>query len=145
MPAAENKRAVRRMFTAFNTGNLDIVDEIVSSDLKDLTPFPATRPNAEGLKKQIVHIRKAFPDVKFSVEMMLAEGEKIALRWKMVGTQRGEFLGHPPSNKKVEHFGSDFITFRRGKMVEHRSSDNNRALLQRLGHDPRPRPEKMTF
>jgi len=143
MPATENKQAVRRMMKAFNTGDLSIVDELLAPSHKDLTPFPGTGPSAEGLKKQIAHIRQAFPDVKFTIEKMVAEGETVAFRWKMVGSQKGEFLGNPASNKKIEHFGNDIVTFRRGKMIEHRSTDDHLELVAKCGHEPRIRVNKL--
>jgi steroid delta-isomerase-like uncharacterized protein len=136
MPAAENKKSVERMLEAFNSGDFKIVDDLLAHDFGDETPFPGTTKAHEGLKKQISHLRQAFPDVKFSIENMVAEGETVAFRWKMIGTQEKTFIGHAPSRKKVTHFGNDFVVFHNGKMVSHRSSDNLRDLLSALGHEP---------
>jgi hypothetical protein len=58
----------------------------------------------------------------------------------MVGTQRGEFIGHEASNKRIEQFGNDFVTFKAGKMISHYSaSDSIRHMLEKLGHEPRTR------
>ncbi len=140
MPPTENKRAVRRMLKAFNTGDVHIVDELLAPSSKDETPFPGTSSTKEGLKQQITHLREAFPDAKFTIVYLVAEGETVAFRWKMVGTQRGELFGRPASKKRVEHFGNDFVTFRRGKMVKHESSDGHRQLLRKLGHDANELP-----
>jgi len=140
MPPEENKKAVQRMLDAFNTGDLAIVDQLMAPTHKDLTPFPGASGDPDGMKRQIRHLRQAFPDVKFTIEDITAEGETVAFRWKMVGTQRGSLLGHGPTNKVVEHHGNDFVKFAGGKMVEHRSSDNLRELLHALGHEPKFQP-----
>jgi predicted ester cyclase len=128
------------MVKAFNTGDLDIVDELLAPSHQDGTPFPGTSSTREGLKQQITHLREAFPDAEFSIVHLVAEGETVAFRWKMVGTQRGVFLDRPPSKKRIEHFGNDIVVFRRGKMIRHESSDGHRQLLRKLGHDANELP-----
>jgi predicted ester cyclase len=140
MPPVENKRAVMKMLDAFNTGNTDIVDQLVDAQHKDLTPFPATKPNRDGLKMQIRMLREAFPDVKFTIEQISAEKETVAYRWKMVGTHQGNLFGYKATAKKITHFGNDFVLFKRGKMVEHHSADNLRDLLDKLGLPPKFKP-----
>ena len=142
MPPEDNKKAVQRMLEAFNTGDLTIVDQLLGPEFSDQTPFPGTDRKENGLKKQIHHLRQAFPDVQFSIDHIVAEGDIVAFRWKMTGTQRGTLMGYAPSNKTVTHYGNDFVTFKNGKMIDHRSSDNLRDLLQSLGHPPTPQPEK---
>src|SRR3979411_2467456 len=111
MPPTENKAAVMKMVDAFNTGNTAIVDELVDAKHRDETPFPATTPNRDGLKQQIAALRTAFPDAKFSVDKITAEGATVAYRWTLHGTHKGKLFEHNPTNKKVTHHGNDFVTF----------------------------------
>ncbi len=139
MPVEENKKVVERMLEAFNSGKLELVDELLHREFGDETPFPGTSRDVEGLKKQIRHLHQAFPDVKFSIEAIVGEGDTVAFRWKMTGAQTGTFIGHAPtaaSKKTITHFGNDFVNFKEGKMVAHRSTDNLRELLAALGHTP---------
>lgn len=133
MPPAQNKKIVQRMLDAFNSGNMELVDRVVSKDHVDETPFPGTPANRDGLKKQIAALREAFPDAKFSVEKITAQGDTVAFRWKMVGTNRGPFMGQRATNKQVTQFGTDFVTIRDGLIVAHDSSKNMGDLLAKLG------------
>lgn len=136
-----NKRAVMRMNEAFNTGELEIVDELLAPSHVDYVPSRDAREGGGGLKSKISMLRQAFPDLQFTIEQMIAEGDTVAFRWKMVGTQRGEFVGREASNKRIEQFGNDFVNFKEGKMVSHYSaSDSIRHMLEKLGHEPRGRP-----
>jgi steroid delta-isomerase-like uncharacterized protein len=136
MPPKENKTAVMKMVDAFNTGDTTIVDELVDAKHRDETPFPATTPNREGLKQQIAALRHAFPDAKFTIDHIAAEGETVAYRWKLQGTHKGKLFGHGATNKKITHHGNDFVTFQNGKMVAHHSADNLREMLAQLGLPP---------
>jgi steroid delta-isomerase-like uncharacterized protein len=136
MSAEENRLAMQRIERAFNTGEVSIVDEVVHEDHVDQTPHPGDQANREGLKQQIRAMRNAFPDARFEITKMVAEGDWVAYEWRMQGTQRGELFGHPPSGKALRHHGAGFVTFRDGKMVQHRSGDNLRGMLNELGHSP---------
>jgi steroid delta-isomerase-like uncharacterized protein len=136
MPPQENKAAVMKMVEAFNTGKTDIVDQLVDAKHKDETPFPATTPNREGLKQQIAALRTAFPDAKYTIDHIVAEGETVAYRWTLKGTHKGKLFGHGATDKHVDHSGNDFVTFANGKMVAHHSADNLRELLAKLGLPP---------
>ena len=133
MPPKQNKELIERMNQAFNTGTESIVDELVDPQHTDRTPFPGTGKDQQGLKQQIRALRSAFPDAQFTIEEMVAEGETVAFRWKMVGTHRGKLMGQDGTNKRVTHSGIDIVTFKNGKIVEHRSSDNVPTLLAKLG------------
>ena len=139
MAVDANKQIVNRMLEAFSTGNEALVDELVDIGHVDETPFPGTTADKHGLKTQIQAVRRAFPDVKFALEKVIAEGDQVAFRWRMEGTQKGPLLGHNASNKKFVHHGNDFVTIRDGKIVGHHSADNIRDLLATLGLAPEPR------
>jgi predicted ester cyclase len=135
-----NKQAVIRMNEAFNTGQLEVIDELLADSHTDHGPSRDPRAGAAGIRKKIGMLRQAFPDLKFTIEQIIAEGDVVAFRWKMVGTQSGEFVGYQPSHKPIEQFGHDFVTFKDGKIVTHYSAtDSFRHILEKLGHEPRPR------
>lgn len=58
-------------------------------------PFPGQGPGLEGLKEVLRGMRAGFPDLHFSVEEQIAEGDKVLTRFEWTGTHRGEFLGVP--------------------------------------------------
>ena len=133
-----NKEAVRRMLEAFNTGDESHVDEVVHERHVDHTPFPGTTPDHSGLKTQIRAVHRAFPDAKFSIEHIVAEGDTVAFRWRMEGTHRGPLMdsGAPADPQPFVHFGNDFVVLSEGKIVEHFSADNIGELLSKLGLRP---------
>lgn len=63
-------------------------------------------------------IRTAFPDLKITVDIMVAENNMVAARWIAAGTQQGAFLGVEPTNKSVTWKGSWFWTFKNGAITE---------------------------
>jgi predicted ester cyclase len=134
MTVEQNKQVVLDITEAFNTGETYAVDEHMDRRSVDLTPFPETARNRDGLKRQIESLRTAFPDALYTVEDVVAEGDKVAFRWKMVGTHRGPLFGHEGTGKSISHSGIDILTFNKeGKIIEHRSSDNLPGLLSKLG------------
>src|SRR5919202_2974830 len=94
----KNKAFVREFFEeAWGRGNIAAVDELMAADYLE-HPRPSTLPpGAEGLKQLIAAYRAAFPDLKMTLDDILAEGEMVAFRWCVNGTHLGDWLGIPPS------------------------------------------------
>lgn len=128
-----NKAATRRILEAFNTGNTAIVDEVAAPTLVSYTPKPGIPGDREGLKKQIVLFRQVFPDVRFEEQEVLAEGDVVHLRWKMVGTAKGEYLGRHLPEKQITHYGHEVVRLAGGKIVEHRDTFDQMGFLDKLG------------
>lgn len=129
----KNKANIRRVLEAFNTGKTEIIDEIVAPNLVSYTPKPGIRGNREGLKQQIVQFREMFPDARFEEQEMIAEADVVYLRWKMVGTPKGQYLGRRLRGKKITIYGQDTVRLARGKQVEHRDTFNLMGFLDKLG------------
>jgi predicted ester cyclase len=129
----ENRAVVRRMLEVFNSGDLSVIDEIVDPNLISHNPHPGTEGNREGLKRQIQFLRQAFPDARFSEEQMLAENDKIFLRWTMVSTHQGPYMGHEGTGRELTHHGQEFFRLEGGKIVEHHGEESNLEFLEKLG------------
>jgi len=121
------------MLKAFNTGNTEIVDEVAAPTLVSYTPKPGCPGDREGLKKQIVLFRQIFPDVHFEEQELIAEGDVVHLRWKMVGTAKGKFLGRSLPKKRITYYGLEVVRLAKGKQVEHRDTFDLLGFLDRLG------------
>lgn len=128
-----NKSAVLRVLKAFNTGNVDLVDEVADLDMVSYTPKPGLPADRQGLKEQIAFFREQFSGLKFEQQEILAEGDVVYFRWKMTGTHKSPFLGRPATGKRITHFGQEVIRFKRGKMVEHRDTFDMMNFLDKLG------------
>jgi len=121
MPKNEspNKETVRRLYEEVgNEGSLEVVDEIAWPDHIEHNPFPQQSQGAEGLKQRISMIRAAF-NLRFTIEHLIAEGDKVAVMWSNQGTHVGEWFGFAPTGKRVETHGVDIHLLRDGRLAEH--------------------------
>lgn len=100
MSTEENKSVIRRFYEEFHgRRNLAVADEIIADDF--VLDNPPTR-GREAFKQSVMLLRAAFPDMQVSYEHMISEGDKVAVRWTMRGTHKGEFRGILPTGKHVE-------------------------------------------
>ena len=128
-----NKALVLRLIDeAQSNGKLEVVDELLADDFVDHTPLPGVPPTRDGVKMLFGHLRSAFPDLQVHVQEQIAEGEKVATRKVFEGTHRGEFLGVPPTERTISFEVIDILTFRGGKIAEHRVILDQAALQRQL-------------
>ena len=80
--------------------------------------------------------RQAFPDSYFTVEDMLADGDKVATRKTFHGSPQGEFMGIPPTGQQVSMGLIDIVRIAEGRVVEHWSMGDNLGMMQQLGIIP---------
>jgi predicted ester cyclase len=134
MSTEENKAVVRRFFEELlSTDNLALADEILSPDFR---LYFAGSPDPMDLKRYkdfLAARRAAFPDRRFAVEDMIAEGDKVSARFTMRGTHNGELQGIAPSGREVTMSGIDIIRLKEGKMVEDRVEVDQLGMMQQLG------------
>ena len=141
MSTEENKTTVRRYFTAvLNGGDLAALDTLAESDYMENNPLPGQGTGREGFKQRVGGLRAAFPDIRYTVEDMIAEGDRVALRWSMHGTHGGEILGIPATGKQVTLTGLDIYRLNDGRLAEHWDQVDVMGLLQQLGVIPAPAP-----
>lgn len=115
----ENKRIFRRLLEALDTGNLAVADELVSSDF--VTHHPRSPDRGRGpevVRQGAALFRAAFPDLRFTIEDIIAEGDTVAVRWIARGTHNGEYFGIPPTGKAMEFTGIELDRFSHGKVAE---------------------------
>ena len=82
------------------------------------------------------HLRSAFPDLKVSVDRIIAEGDMVALHWSAVGTNTVAVPGFPGQGKRVAVDGMSFFRFADGKIVEEWSTYDNLTIMKQLGQTP---------
>ncbi|MCI5125424.1 MAG: hypothetical protein D3925_13360 [Candidatus Electrothrix sp. AR5] len=126
-----NQAVVRRYFNeVMNQGQLDAVDEIVDPHFHFIVQAkPAPFRGAEGFKGFIRDIRKAFPDIRFEIAGETVEGDKVAVRRKVVGTHKAAFFGSVPTEQFVESSGIDIFTLCRGKILTVHANGNDFGLI----------------
>jgi predicted ester cyclase len=134
MSAEENKAVVRRFFEELlSTENLAVADEILSPGFRFYFAGSPEPIDLESYKEFLVARRAAFPDRRFVVEEMIAEGDKVSARFTMRGTHKGELRGIAPTGREVTMTGIDMIRLSEGKMVEDWVEVDQLGMMQQLG------------
>lgn len=91
----------RQVIAAVSEGDADGLDDVLAPDVVDHNPVPGQAPGIEGFKQWMAGARSAFPDLTGTVEAVLSDGDLVAGRVTWRGTQRGDFLGLPPTGAAV--------------------------------------------
>ncbi|MFD1512538.1 ester cyclase [Halomarina rubra] len=136
----ENKEVVRRYYeVAFNEGRIDLLDELIAKSvvnhdpISDETLTPEEARGFEGFVRHVEAARAAFPDAMVTIEEMLAEDDKVLVRFTFEGTNEGPFAGFEPTGNHVK--GSNMVLMRLadGMIVERWEESDNLEFLQQLG------------
>jgi steroid delta-isomerase-like uncharacterized protein len=140
MSAEQNKALVRQMVEEmFNRGNISVADKFLAPDFVEREELPPGIPrDREGVKQLTAMFRSAFPDFKATIDDIIAEGDKVVIRQTWSGTHKGEFMGIPPTGKRVSIGVIDIIRMAGGKGVEHWGQMDNMRMMQQLGVVPAP-------
>jgi steroid delta-isomerase-like uncharacterized protein len=139
MSTEENKTIVRRFEELFNEKQVDRADEFVAPDYIDHGALPGQAPGLDGAKQKWAMYIAAIPDLRVPIEDMVAEGDKVVVRWTAEGTQRGELLGIPPAGKRLRFSGISIYRLAEGKVAEVWEQFDRLGLMQQLGVVPPPR------
>jgi steroid delta-isomerase-like uncharacterized protein len=136
----ENKAIVRRQEEElFTQGNLDAADEVYAPDY--VGHDPSNLEDIQGLeaaKQAADDYRKAFPDLRVTVEDVIAEGDKVAARLRFRGTHRGEVQGIAPTGRRVDCTGIVISRMEGGKIAEDWANFDDLNMMQQLGVISKP-------
>lgn len=135
MSTEENKTLIRRFYEeVWNKGNVDVALQVFADDYMrhDLRPSNAL-PGGEGQRKIALDFRAAFPDLKYTLELMIAEGDMVVARWTMEGTNTGTWNGVPPTGKHVKFSGVNIFRIVNGKVVEIWNHRDDLGVMQQTG------------
>ena len=128
---ATNKQLIREHYEATtNNYDPDAIDRQVTDDFVD-HGTPGVK-GSEGVKRHITALLAAFPDLKVTIDAIVAEGDLVAVRGTWRGTQRGEFRAIKPAGAKVEFSGMVFWRVRDGKIRERWGLVDAPSLMQQL-------------
>jgi steroid delta-isomerase-like uncharacterized protein len=135
--SAENKTLIRRYFEAIDAGNLAALDDLVASTFIRHDPNAAEIKSLADLKRHLRMVYTATPDLRHTIEDMVAEGDRVALRLTARGTHTGDFMGIPPTGKPVTVTGTGICRIADGKIQEDWFNSDALGLLQQLGVVPK--------
>jgi steroid delta-isomerase-like uncharacterized protein len=133
MAAEENKAIVRRYLEQlYNRREPAAADQIIDPDVVFHEPATTIR-GREELEQRAAAFRAGFPDLYVAIEDELAEGDRVATRWTLRGTHRGEFAGITPTGEAVSVAGIIIWRIADGKIQEAWGSYDALGLMQQLG------------
>jgi steroid delta-isomerase-like uncharacterized protein len=128
-----NKAHIRRVIEeVYNRGDLAVVDEVAASDLVIHASSQDIR-GREGAKQYVTALRAGFPDLRFTIEDQVAEGDQVVTRWSACGTHEGTFEGIPATGRQVRLVGADIDRIVGGKVIECWVHMDEPGLMRQLG------------
>jgi predicted ester cyclase len=135
----QNKQIERRYAEEEDKGNiLEMIDEIVAPDVVYHYPNNNDERGLETIKQNEPSFKKAFPDMKHTIEAQIAEGDLVATRFKLRGTHRGEWMGIAPTGKELNFTLIEICRFSDGKIVEAWIELDWLGIMQQLGMELKP-------
>jgi predicted ester cyclase len=137
MSTEDNKALMHRAYDALNQKNLAVLDEVDAPDLV-VHIVSTTIQGLEAFKQGLWLFLTAFPDARFTLEDLIAEGDRVAVRYTFRGTHTGNYMGIAPTGKQVTQTGITINRFANGKAVELWGNVDDLGLLQQLGAVPAP-------
>ena len=139
-PEANKATARRWIEEVFSNGELALADEMVAPNHINIGPGspPGLPDGPEGSKMLVTMYRTAFPDVHFTIDEQIAEGDTVMTRWTASGTMTGELAGMPPTGKSATVTGIVVDKFANGMIAETWAIFDQLSMLQQLGVIPPP-------
>ncbi len=131
------KQQVREVWQAsWGHGDVDALDDLLDPGYRRHTASGGTPQSRDAFKASILSTREAFPDLTTTIEEMVEEGDRIAIRWRSTGTHTGTFNDVPPTGRDVEVFGVTFAHFTGSTVTEEWVTWDPLQLLTALGIIP---------
>jgi steroid delta-isomerase-like uncharacterized protein len=138
MTVEMNKRIMQRFTEFINTASAKLASELISPNAVFHVPGrPEALQGPAGYLEIIGMMRGGFPDIQWTLEEMIGEGDKVAARFTMRGTHQGTFFGVPPTGKKIAVSAMNFYRLSEGQFVEERGQPDLLGLLQQIGAVPK--------
>jgi steroid delta-isomerase-like uncharacterized protein len=131
----DNKTIVRRLYEeVWNKRRLEIVDQLLSPSHALSDPIVSdSQIGPELYKRRVVEFTAGFPDLRFTIEDMIAEKGKVVVSWIFSGTQQGDFMGIPASGRKVSVEGITIHYVTNGKILDSFARWDALGLMRQLG------------
>lgn len=142
--AKENKAIALRWFGVQTAAPADlaIMDQLTAPNFIYHNPSnPEVRTHGQRKQKIVIPLTKSFPKMKMTINDVIAEGDKVAIRYFMTGVQRREFMGIPPTNKRINLSSICILRLANGKVAEMWVENNSLVMMMQLGVIPLPAGE----
>jgi steroid delta-isomerase-like uncharacterized protein len=131
----QNKEIARKYVEeCWNQGKVDRLDQYVTKDCRYHDPvFPSLATGLDSIRQHINTCRSGFPDLRFTIDDMIAERDEVVAHWTARGTHQGTFLGVAPTKKSAQVSGTSICRIKNGKISEQYMDWNLLTLLEQLG------------
>jgi steroid delta-isomerase-like uncharacterized protein len=137
MGIEENKTlAARWTEEIWNQGNMAAVDELCAPNFTFNYAFPGMSPDRECHKKVVMAYRSAFHNMHLTNQIVIAEGDKVAIRWQGQSVHNSEFMGMAPTGKQVTMTGNSIARIEGGKIVQEWTEMDVVGMMQQIGAMP---------
>jgi steroid delta-isomerase-like uncharacterized protein len=128
MSTETNKQLVRRLYDeALNARRTAAVDELALADYAEHDPLPGQRDGLVGLRDRVTMLTEGLPST-YTVEDVIAERDRVVVRWMNNGTHAGTFMGIPPTGQSFSIAGIDVYRIENDRMAEPGYADDHGAL-----------------
>jgi predicted ester cyclase len=128
-----NKSIIRRLYKeVFGDWDLSVIDELIGPDFLGHGVPAGTPRGPEGFRQFYASLRAAFPDLRYTVEDMIAENDRVVVRWRWEGTHQGRFKDIAPTGKRASMTGIAIYRLAGGKAVERWVEVGMESLLRQL-------------
>ena len=138
MNIEQNKNLMKKFELMINTADINLANELISSEAKFITPISSTPLiGGEGYLSVVHFMRSGFSDVQWKLEDMVAESNVVAVNWTCTGTHDGEFLGIQATGKTFSARIMNFYYFNEeGKIINDIAAEGMIAILRAIGACP---------
>ena len=137
MSTEDNKTLARRAYETFKQRNWSVYYEMMAPDVV-YHNASMTIQGLEAYQQFLSLYLTAFPDMRLTIEDLIAEGDRVVVRQTFRGTHQGDLMGIPPAGKQVTTTGVDLFRLADGKSVEELVEWDVQGILQQLGVVPPP-------
>jgi steroid delta-isomerase-like uncharacterized protein len=138
MSTQTNKALVRRFYDqVLNGRHMEAIDELAVTGYNEHDPLPGQREGREGLKDRVSMLADGLAPT-FTIEDIIAEGDRVVVRWTNSARHVGNFLGIPPTGRSCAIAGIDIYRLEDGRLAEHWHVIDQLTMLQQLGLMPSP-------
>jgi predicted ester cyclase len=132
----EPKAVLEAFVDGMNRCDLDAILGCLAQDVVDHSPMPGQQPGIEGWRSKWEALSAGFSDLRIEIEQSVAEGDTVAARYTMRATNTGEFMGGPPTGKRIEVPVFDMCRVRDGKFIDLWRLMDSMSMMAQLGLAP---------
>ena len=138
VPTGNSAVALRLINEVWNAASLEVLDEIMAPDFVSHGPTHDETKNLDDFRTFVAAMRAAFPDLVITAEQVIADGDRMAVAWRVTGTNTGTLDEIPATGQSASLLGVTLYRFADGRIAESWYAWNELDLLTQLGLIPSP-------